>query len=263
MSLVDLHTHVLPGVDDGARDVAEAVEALRALAEQGAEIVVATPHFRASRLERPGAARDRLARLDEAHAALEEAKREAGIALRVERGCELRLDAPEIDLSDARLRLAGGSYVLVEFATFQVPPYAGNQLRALVERGWTPVLAHPERYAGIREALGRVERWRDAGVRLQVNAGALGGRYGPAVGLAARELFSRGWVDLVASDYHARGAPALSEEHERLSEAADREVADRLLAENPARALAGEPTAPVPAIELPEAGGGARRGWFR
>lgn len=253
---------MLPGVDDGARDLSEALDALRALVEQGVETVVATPHFRASRLERPGAARDRLELVDAALGTLEEARRDAGIELRVERGCELRLDAPEVDLSDGRLRLAGSSSVLVEFATFQVPPYAGNQLRALVRAGWTPVLAHPERYAGISEALDRVERWREAGARLQVNAGALGGRYGAMAALAARELFARGWVDLVASDYHARGAPYLSEERERLS-AAGPEIADRLLSGNPARVLAGRPTDPVPEIDLPEPRGGSRRRWFR
>ena len=204
--LVDLHSHVLPGVDDGARDIDEALSALEALSADGVERVVATPHFRASLFER-GRAAARLARFDEAYDSLVEAAGERGLSIEIGRGCEFKLDAPSFDLSDPRLRLDGTRYALVEFASFQLPPFGGNQLASVREAGWVPVLAHPERYAGMERALDQVGRWVGEGVLLQVNARSLIGFYGARARRTALELLTRGWVCCLASDYHSTGDP--------------------------------------------------------
>lgn len=205
--LIDLHSHVLPGVDDGAADTASALLALHALEEQGVERVIATPHFRASLLERSGRANERLELFDDAYAELISAMDGAGLAITVGRGCEFKLDAPIADLDDPRLRLGGTRYALVEFGAFQLPPFAGNQLKAVRDAGWVPVLAHPERYFGMEHAMDRVARWVSEGTLLQVNAGSLAGGYGPAAREVAVDLLARGWVCCIAGDYHARGEP--------------------------------------------------------
>lgn len=205
---MDFHNHVMPGVDDGARDVAEGVAAVAAFEAEDVGVVVATPHFPASRTERPATLLDRLERMDEAFEALREGVERAGLAVRLERGAEIRLNAPDPNLTDPRLRLAGTRFVLVEFSAFQMPPYGSAQLAEIRQQGWIPILAHPERYAGMAGALHEVERWREHAY-FQVNAGSLLGEYGPAPRKAARVLFEHGWVDYLSSDFHARGEPGL------------------------------------------------------
>lgn len=261
-SLVDLHSHVLPAVDDGARDLEEALEALEALVAAGVEKVVATPHFRASLFERGTRAATRLARFDEAHEALTVAARERGLRIELGRACEFKLDAPVVELSDPRLRLGGTRFALVEFASFQLPPFGGNQLAAVREAGWVPLLAHPERYLGIETALDQVGRWVAEGALLQVNARSLTGLYGAGPRRAALELLSRGWVCCLASDYHARGDPQWREVLELLARASGvggapgPEGGDpvdpaavswirELVSGNPGRLLAGEEPVPV------------------
>lgn len=285
---IDFHNHVLPGVDDGAADLQQALAGLRAFLAEGVGTVVATPHFSASLFERQGAAGDRLARFEEALAVLDDAVALQGLPVRLERGAEVRLDAPRPHLDDERVRLAGTRFVLVEFSHFQIPPFGGRQLAVVLDAGWIPVLAHPERYLGAERALESLGEWREAGTRLQVNAGSLVGQYGETASKLARELLSRGWADYLASDYHCRGEPGLAAARGALlrarigdedagapppegeapgtgreGEGADgaREAASpavrnavRLLTrENPRRLLAGEDPLPVPPLRF---GGG-------
>ncbi|MCG8467015.1 MAG: hypothetical protein MJB57_02255 [Gemmatimonadetes bacterium] len=271
LAITDIHSHVLPGVDDGARDLDEALEALRRLIADGVERVVATPHFRASLLERSTREAERLWRFDAAWDDLRGAVEEAGLPIEIERGCEFKLDSPTIDLSDARLRLADTSYVLVEFAAFQLPPFAGNQLLAVSEAGWKPVLAHPERYRGLSGALDRVEQWRADGVVLQVNARSLIGGYGTEAQRVALELLGRGWVSCLASDYHSRGEPDFGAVVELLGRMAEGPEADpaargtaieRLLSENPRRILSDRDVASVPPLVVAAPTPQGRRKWF-
>lgn len=247
---VDLHTHLMPGVDDGARDADEARDALEALAGAGVADVAATPHLRAAVLADPDAASGRLGALDDAWATLEEVAAGIDRAPTVHRGAEVRLDVPDLDLSDPRVRLGGGDAVLVEFARLELPPYGAEQLRQVASAGWRPVLAHAERYQGVGARLGVAARWREAGAALQVNAGSLLGMYGDEAERVGWELLEQGWADLVASDYHGLGPVALAPARERILKRDGDEQAELLFAANPRRLLAGE--APVPVPPLPE-----------
>lgn len=279
--ITDLHSHVLPAVDDGAQDLDEAMGALYRLIENGVERVVATPHFRASLLERPAREADKIHRFDAAYQSLVAAATAAGLEIAIERGCEFKLDAPSVDLSDPRLRLGGSDYVLVEFASFQLPPFAANQLLGVRDAGWHPLLAHPERYQGTGGALDRVEKWLDEGTRLQVNARSFLGWYGDEAQSVAAELLRRGWITCIASDYHARGRPDLDAALELLRRAiptsgdavqktphapndATEQAIRTLFHENPTRILANEPTVSVPPLALPKpASQKPGRRWFR
>lgn len=251
--MIDFHNHVVPGVDDGAATAEEAAAALAVFREQGVHTVVATPHVSGALTATPSALQARLAELDAGWAALERVAA-AQPAMRVLRGAEVMLDAPRVDVSDPRLRLAGTPFVLVEFPFMAVPPNAGRAIFDLKMAGWRPVLAHPERYGDT--ALDLADEWRRMGALLQVNAGSLLGRYGDRARRLAWGLVEGGLADYLGSDYHARGRCSLAECRAELERRGAAEQAALLTEQNPARLLKGEPPLPVPALEV-------RRPWWR
>jgi protein-tyrosine phosphatase len=241
--VVDFHNHLIPGVDDGAQDVSESETALLKFKADGVTAVIATPHLDGSLTTQPGQLADRLEELDIGFADLQTVAARVG-DVRVERGVELLLDVPEPDLSDPRLRLAGGRFFLMEFPFMTVPPHSARAVQALAAGPYQPIIAHPERYHGFVHTIDLAGEWRAAGAYLQVNGGSLLGRYGREARSAAFELLRRGWVDYICSDYHTRGAPLVGEYCRLLDEIAP-EQGYILTRTNPARILIGEP--PIPA----------------
>lgn len=247
MSIVDFHSHVMPGVDDGAVDAAESAAALRALADQGVTRLIATPHVDASLTLEPRALERRMAEIDRGWERLLGA-RDAGSALELQRGVELNLDVPDPVLDDPRLRLAGGAFVLLEFPFMTVPGHAARALRQLRERGFLPVVAHPERYHNLDAGLRQPGEWRDAGAFLQVNGASLLGRYGRGAQQRAVVLLERGWADYLGSDYHGRGNPQVRAYEDALVDAGAEGQVDLLMRANPARLLEGGNPLPVPPL---------------
>lgn len=251
--IVDFHSHLMIAVDDGAPDAAHALQALRAFASQGVTTCITTPHFDGSLTKFAETLEKRLAALDAGWTALQDAvAAEPGLPA-LARGVEVMLDDPDPDLSDARLRLAGGPFVLCEFPAMRIPPNAEWAIRNLRERGWRPIIAHPERYRNHDEQLSALTRCREAGAYLQVNAGALLGQHGDRALAIARALLQQGWVDYLASDHHARGAPATARAVALLSDRGGEAQARALTEVNPARILTGEDPLPVPPLVEPKA----------
>ena len=254
--ITDIHSHLIPGVDDGAQEPADSAAALARFRSEGAMQIVTTAHFTGSLTHDAAAVADRLDELDEGWALLlavvaADAER-MGTPMRVERGVEVMLDVPEPDLSDPRLRLAGGPFTLVEYPGLRLPPVnAEIALAALRRRGWLPVVAHPERYRNLDPSLAELARFRSTGAFLAVNAGSLFGDYGKTAAAHARNILLAGWADYVASDYHARGEPGLARFSHALAEAGFAEQAELLTITNPGRLLAGELPLPVPPIPQP------------
>jgi protein-tyrosine phosphatase len=255
LPLRDLHSHLIPGVDDGADSTALAVKAVRSFLAEGVGTLVATPHLRGSLTQNPELLEARLAAFDRAWKRLGTAVEGAGLSVDLRRGSEVMMDDPHPDFSDPRVRLDGGRFVLVEWPGLQVPPGTGPVLQRMVERSWVPVVAHPERYWGLDRDLKVVERWRTVGARLQVNHGSLLGHYGATAQGVAFRLLRRGWVDFVSSDFHPRpGRGPEVEAAALLFEDLGAEEQWQVLASvNPGRILDGEDPLPVPA--LPEAPG--------
>jgi protein-tyrosine phosphatase len=233
--MIDVHSHLLPGVDDGSPSVAVSVPVLARFAADGVECVVLTPHLVASRAHSAP---------HEKHQSLLESLRSAlpgGPELRP--GWEIMLDEPNVDLRDPRLGLGGSAAVLVELPRTGVPAGATAELRRIRSAGSIPVLAHPERYRGCTVAA--VAEWRTAGAVIQMDtAGLIGtGR----IAAVARSLLEAGLVDLLASDNHG-DSRSLATARDWLLDTATAEHADLLTRVNARRLLDGEAMLPVPPL---------------
>lgn len=245
---VDLHSHLIPGVDDGARDGDESRAALKAMRSVGVSAIVTTPHVKGSLALQEERMHARLRALDDGWAELIRVRDETVPELELRRGAEVLLDVPEPELGDPRLRLGGGRFVLVEFAYFTVPPRSARVIVAIRAQGWIPIVAHPERYRNIESDLDVIEEWRGAGAHLQVNGPSLIGRYGAAAKDVAVRLLERGWADYLSSDYHARGETGIIDYREVLGGMAADAQAELLMCTNPARLLNDELPLPVPPL---------------
>lgn len=247
-AMIDFHNHLIPGVDDGAANLAEARVGLSAMEGQGVRTVVCTPHLLASLIAQPDAFGEYLARVDRGWEELRAMAAAEFPKLRLERGFEVMLDVPDPDLRDARVTLAGTRFVLVEFSGMAIPPNAAQAIFDLVMAGVTPVIAHPERYSNVGSDLSGPEAWKRAGALLQVNAGSLVGKYGATARGTSWALLRAGYVDFVCSDYHARGTLHLAAAMAELERAGAGGRAALLTHENPARMLDGESPLPVPPL---------------
>jgi len=235
--VIDLHTHLIPGVDDGSHTVEQSVEVLQRFSRQGVTAVCCTPHLKASEADAAPCA--------EMDALLGDLTDAAPPVPALHRGFEILLDVPAPVLGDRCLRLAGSRYVLVEFGRL-VPAEASVEILArVVEQGVVPILAHPERYAVCTPELGA--RWRKAGAALQVDATTLRGESRRAA--RARALLEAGCASIVASDNHGDGR-SIAAAVDWLTSHGGAAQAQLLAVDNPASILADRPLAEVPPLRI-------------
>ena len=252
---VDIHSHLVPDVDDGARGTDGSLAAIGRMVEVGVRRILTTPHLDASLQSEEAELAERVDEVESAFQELRTAAAEAHPEVELQRGFEVNLDYPEVDFSDTRLRLAGTRFALVEWPRLQIPPETTRVIERIVATGTVPVIAHPERYGGI-EQMGDIPRhWVEAGALLQVNWGSLVGRYGAAARRIATRLLRVGAVSYLASDFHGREHLALNylESREALEGLGGAETFRVLTETNPRRLLEDE--MPMPAPILPESDG--------
>jgi protein-tyrosine phosphatase len=197
--VIDLHTHILPGLDDGSRSLEEALAMARAAADDGITALAGTPHVRD---DWP----TRVADMEAAFVAVREAVAAAGIPVAVLSGGEIALDRlPLLGEDELRRFGLGGNprYLLVEFAYYGWPLSLADTLAGLLARGVVPVLAHPERNAEVQRRPQLLAPAVAQGALCQVTAAALDGRVGRASRAAAQALIENRLAHLVASDAHA------------------------------------------------------------
>jgi protein-tyrosine phosphatase len=244
--MIDLHNHILPGVDDGAADMDESLAIARQFVEEGVVRVAATPHLDPEN-QRGISAADVRRLVNEVQAGIST----AGIPLRVEPGHEVYLtpDVPDLVRAGRASRLGDGHALLVELSlmTQQRPLYLEESLFQLQLDGLQPVLAHPERYAFVQRDPTVVDPLIESGIVMQVTAPSLLGHYGGYIRRVAERLLRRGSYGLASSDRHHPGHErSLKDMHRRITDLTDPETADLLLRENPARLLDGaDPLRPV------------------
>jgi len=199
--MIDIHTHILPGVDDGVPDMGDALFLAEDASAQGVKVMVATPHLRWG--DRPALSASQIREGVEQLNALLGAK---GTPLTVLPGCEIPL-APDLLRrleSDEWMSLGEGTRaVLVEPLWGEWPTFGQAVIKEMLSAGWTLVLAHPERTPALQRNLPLLEELVAMGVHLQVTTGSLlPGRASPAVARCAYELMERRLVSVVASDCH-------------------------------------------------------------
>ena len=246
--MVDTHCHVLPGIDDGAKTLEEALTLCRIASDDGIRTIAATPHVMEYRY--PNTRKT----IEPAYQALAEAVEKEGIALKLVRGAEVHVAADLVKrLRDGELLTYDDNrrYMLLEFP-FQ-PVLSGTEeiVYKLRLSGITPVLAHPERIGFFMENLERLHKLVRLGALAQVTGGSLMGRFGEKAEAAAWRMVERRLVHVVATDAHdaTHRPPRLREPVEELSRRIGPEEAGRMCDERPSAILEGkeiEPPEPVP-----------------
>lgn len=243
--MIDLHCHILPGVDDGAKGLAEAVEMGRMAARDGCTAMVATPHQRRGVWWNTDSAA--------LHALAERLAAALAGEIQILLGGEIRVDAEllnELALlppHGGMLPLAGSRYLLIELSAGAAPREAEEVVHELSIVGWRPVIAHPEFLpwlAGDREALAHLV---SLGATVQVTAMSLTGEFGRRPQSDTAAMIDAGLVHFVASDAHGLDyrPPGLRRAFEWIANRWGAPLADWLLVRNPQAVLADRPLLPI------------------
>ena len=249
--MIDLHSHLLPGLDDGSPDLEAAVALAREAVAGGVTVMAATPHLRA---DFPLV---RVAELDGAVRALQSALDAAGVGLRVVSGGEVDVLWAQ-SASDEDLALASydgrGTDLLVETPYGELPPIFEDLLFKIRVRGFRVLLAHPERNRSFQSDWARLVRLVEGDVLVQVTAASVVG--GGRAGRLAQRLIADGHAHVIAGDLHRAGGSRASMKD--AVAAIDGARGAWMTEAVPAAILEGAPLPPPPA-----AGSARRRGWFR
>lgn len=195
----DLHSHLLPGIDDGAKDMNTSLELLQKFEKAGFRKLVTTPHIMWDYYKNtPEIISSKLSEL-------QKSVQKAGIDLQLEAAAEYYLDEHFMSLlerEETLLCFGKEKYVLFETSYINPSPYFQTAFFQMKSQGYTPVLAHPERYSYLFDNIELLEEWHSSGVLFQLNLNSVVGYYSKAVKKLAEELIEQTWVDFIATDCH-------------------------------------------------------------
>ncbi len=234
--MIDLHCHILPGIDDGPENMEAALAMCRMACEDGIRMIVATPHCGNGRYVNDETSI--LPVYEKLRRRIREEK--IGIELLVAGDIHIR-PGLESFLEENRRLCLGGRFALVEWPPDIVPRFIDDFIFRMSLAGFAPILTHPERNRAIQRRPALLKQWLLGGGLTQITAMSLTGEFGPEARESALALLERGWVHCVATDAHSTGRrkPVLSKAAALLKEFIGKEDASRLLVENPRRILAG------------------------
>jgi protein-tyrosine phosphatase len=232
--MVDIHCHILPALDDGAKSLEESVEMAEMAIADGVTHVVATPHANGTfRFD-----------FDLVQKRRSELQAKIGDRLKLATGCDFHLNVEnvaDIQKNTTKYAINQKRYLLIEFADFAIPPAADDTLHKLQLLGLSPIITHPERNGLIRAQPGRLLRWVQQGCYVQVTAQSLLGKWGESARQALEE-----WLDAKAVHFFASDAHDTRQRPLRLKEARDavaarwgERVAQSLFVDNPLAAFEG------------------------
>jgi protein-tyrosine phosphatase len=234
--MVDIHCHILPGLDDGAKSLEEALEMAEMAIADGIEYVVGTPHANGEFKFDPAVVRERRDQLQD----------KLGNRLNLGTGCDFHLsfeNLSDIRKHPSKYSINQKSYLLVEFADFAIPPNMDEVLHSLQLLGLSPIITHPERNGLIRGQPQRLQGWLRQGCYVQVTAQSLLGRWGEHTKRQVEEWLDQKMVHFFASDAHntTQRPLRLSEAYDHVAERWGKLLAQSLFCDNPLAAFEGRP----------------------
>ena len=251
--MVDIHSHILYGLDDGARTFDDSMTMLRLAADSGTTDIVATPHSNSQFTFDPELIARKIVELQTA----------AGPLPRIHRGCDFHL-SPE-NIQDAlanpnKYAINHLCYLLVEFSDLLIPRTTQEIFARLMSAGLTPIITHPERNGLLHSRFDEVQSWVENGALVQVTAGSLLGGFGRGARSAATELMNRNLVHFIASDAHdtEHRTPILRDAYEYVAKTWNSGLAELLFISAPQAVISGEE------VPLSDAGPAPRKKkWYR
>ena len=228
---IDLHSHILPALDDGARDMKRTREMLQIAYEEGIREIIATPHFFASRKSAS------VEQIKETIARLQEEMEDWGFSIKLYPGNEIyyRSEVAELLENGEITTLADSRYVLVEYDPMTEYSYLRDGILKLDSFGYIPILAHTERYECLFDKKERLQRVRDHGGLIQVNASSFQGGVFDEMAKRAKYIMKNGLLDFVGTDAHSTGkrSPRIKETASYIYKKLGKKEADRILFKNP------------------------------
>lgn len=195
---VDMHSHLIPGIDDGSQSMDETIALLAKFESFGYKKVITTPHIMSDYYKNtPEIILGKLAEV-------QKTAKDLNLTIEIEAAAEYYFDETLLEklAKNEKLLTFGDNYVLFEFSFHVEPPQIESLFFELITKGYKPVLAHFERYAFLFKTPEKANEWREKGVNIQMNLNSLSGHYGPEVKKCAETLIDNGWIDFVATDCH-------------------------------------------------------------
>lgn len=233
--MVDIHSHVVYGVDDGAKTIEDSLAMLEMAAASGTTDIVATPHSDLKYAYDSDLVKARIAEL----------QARMGDKIRIHKGCDFHLYYDNIErckMDRSVFTINGHCYLMVEFADHAIPKTIDNIFRSMIEHDITPVITHPERNALLMKRVSDMVQWVRSGCLIQVTANSFTGRFGKSAAEGCRRLMRQNMVHFVASDAHDTEwrPPDLREPYKFVAAEYGEHVAERLFVTNPRMTLTGQ-----------------------
>lgn len=239
--MIDIHTHILPGIDDGAVDIFDTIEMVRMAAASGVKAIVATPHCNI-----PGMFDNYFGKqYIERYTMATEAVKKEGIPVKILPGMEVFAteDLPDLITAGKIMPINQSRYILVEFPFDVEPEVVFDILKRMKAVGAIPVVAHAERYHFVQDNPHFCYQMRKRSYAIQVNKGSFEGRFGKLARKTAYRMLSHNMISVIASDAHGyrERTPYLKTAYEKLVEERSAKYMDVLFKHNPARICENKP----------------------
>jgi len=203
---VDMHSHLVPGVDDGSKSTEDSLELIRGLASLGYRKLITTPHIMSDLYPNDGKA------LKQKADALREVLLKENINVELECSAEYFLDDHFLELlRNGKLEPFSANYILFEMSFMEKSPLLQEAIFELQNAGYIPILAHPERYTYLHRTYDAYQSLVDQGVHLQLNINSVTGHYSPQVAEISEKLLKDDLISFLGSDCHHKGHLVLSE----------------------------------------------------
>lgn len=235
---VDIHCHILPGVDDGSQTPEETKAMLQKAWDEGIQIMVATPHYHKQR------GKNDIELIKKQLLLTRKLAKEVHPKMQICLGMEIYYgeDVPELLKEGRVVSIRKSRYILVEFSPGDEFQYILNAVRKLQMSGHTVIIAHIERYNCLRKDISNVEYLREMGAYLQVNTGSITGSYGRSAKKFLREVLKAHLVQLVGTDAHGseRRTPKMQEAYKEVVKRCGEEYADQIFGQNAKKVLRNE-----------------------